>query len=54
MGDFNIPTIVKTSVYDAFKDIVNVYNLTLHNTYPTHEAGNTLDIIVLQSNTKII
>ena len=40
------------------KEIVNVYKLVLHKTYPTHEAGNTLDLIVLmlisQSNSIII
>ena len=54
MGDFNIPTNVKTSQSDALKELVNVSNLTLHNTYPTHEAGNTLDLIISQYDTNII
>ena len=54
MGDFNIPTNVKTSQSDTLKYLVNVSYLTLRNTYPTHEAGNTLDLIISQSNSKII
>ena len=48
IGDFNIPTNVKTSASDTLKDLVNVSNLTLHNAYPTREAGNTLDLIISQ------
>ena len=45
---------IKTSQSDALKEIVKFSNLVLHNTYPTHEAGNTFDLIISQSSSKII
>ena len=53
LGDFNISHNNKLNPYSLKLDyIFDLFNLTQHDHFPTHTAGNTLDYIISSSFTK--
>ena len=46
IGDFNISTNLSTNHSKSLLNILWYSNLKLHNTYPTHKHGNTLDLLI--------
>ena len=43
LGDFNIPLI---NTFSSFTEVISHCNLTQHIDFPTHESGNTLDLLI--------
>ena len=54
IGDFNIATNLSTNHSKSLLNILSSYNLKLHNTYPTHKYGNTLDLLISHKSSNLI
>ena len=50
-GDFNLHIDDPTDTYGCqFNDLLSSYGLVNHITFPTHQAGHTLDLVITQNN----
>ena len=50
-GDFNLHIDDPTDTYDCqFNDLLSSYGLVNHITFPTHQAGHTLDLVITWNN----
>ena len=50
-GDFNLHIDDPTDAYGCqFNDLLSSYGLVNHITFPTHQAGHTLDLVITQNN----
>ena len=38
----------------SFLDLLDTFNLTQHITFPTHDSGHTLDLLITRSNSSLI
>ena len=54
IGDFNIATNLSTNHSESLLNILSSSNLKLHNTYPTHKYGNTLDLLISHKSSNLI
>ena len=55
IGDFNIADCnIATNHYKSLLNILSSSNLKLHNTYPTHKYGNTLDLLISHKSSNLI
>ena len=54
LGDFNIATNLSTNHSKSLLNILSSSNLKLHNTYPTHKYGNTLDLLISHKSSNLI
>ena len=54
IGDFNIATNLSTNHSKSLLNILSSSNLKLHNTYPTHKYGNTLDLLISHKSSNLI
>ena len=54
IGDFNIATNLSTNNSKSLLNILSSSNLKLHNTYPTHKYGNTLDLLISHNSSNLI
>ena len=53
LGDFNVPINLNNS-HTAFTDLLSSCNLIQHIKIPTHERGNTLDLLITPKMCKLI
>ena len=55
LGDFNVKADVKNSS-DAMSlgDFLEIFNLQNHISFPTHDKGHTLDLILADVNNKVL
>ena len=51
---FNISTNLSTNHSKSLLNILSSSNLKLHNTYPTHKYGNTLDLLISHKSSNLI
>ena len=50
-GDFNLHIDNPTDTYGCqFNDLLSSFGLVNHITFPTHQAGHTLDLVITQNN----
>ena len=54
IGDFNIATNLSINHSKYLLNILSSSNLKLHNTYPTHKYGNTLDLLISHKSSNLI
>ena len=54
IGDFNISTNLSTNNYKYLLNILSSSNLKLHNTYPIHKHGNTIDLLISHKSPNVI
>ena len=54
IGDFNIATNLSANHSKSLLNILSSSNLKLHNTYPTHKYGNTLDLLIYHNSSNLI
>ena len=54
IDDFNIATNLSTNNSKSLLNILSSSNLKLHNTYPTHKYGNTLDLLISHKSSNLI
>ena len=53
-GDFNLHIDDPNDTYGyQFNDLLSSYGLVNHVTFPTHQAGHTLDLVITQNNQKM-
>ena len=53
-GDFNLHIDDPTDTYGCqFNDLLSSFGLVNHITFPTHQAGHTLDLVIIQNNQQI-
>ena len=53
-GDFNLHIDDPTDTYGCqFNDLLSSFGLVNHITFPTHQAGHTLDLVITQNNQEI-
>ena len=54
-GDFNLHVDDFTAPHvSSFLDMLNTFNLTQHITFPTHNSGHTLDLLITRSTSSLI
>ena len=53
-GDFKIATNQYTNYSKYLLNKLLSSNLKLHNTYPTHKYGNTLDLLITHKSSNLI
>ena len=53
-GDFNLHVNDPDDTYGCqFNDLLSSYGLINHVTFPTHQAGHTLDLVITQNNQEL-
>ena len=53
-GDFNLHIDDPTDTYGCqFNDLLSSFGLINHITFPTHQSGHTLDLVITQNNQEI-
>jgi len=54
-GDFNLHLDNPSAPYvSSFLDILDTFGLTQHITFPTHESGHTLDLLITRSSSSLV
>ena len=54
-GDFNLHVDDPAAPHvSSFLDLLNTFNLTQHITFPTHNSGHTLDLLITRSTSSLI
>src|SRR5271155_3696785 len=54
-GDFNIHVDIRSDPFSkTFSNLLETFDLKQHITFPTHDRGHTLDLLITRSNSTII